>query len=98
MMSPLAKTHRSRPGLTERFELFVCKREVCNSYTELNSPIIQRQRFAEQAKQATQGDDEAQVVFRTIVVLSNFVSLFCHVFAVHILDMVRLLITFCRIY
>jgi lysyl-tRNA synthetase, class II len=63
MMSPLAKTHRSRPGLTERFELFVCKREVCNSYTELNSPIIQRQRFAEQAKQATQGDDEAQVRF-----------------------------------
>ena len=61
MMSPLAKTHRSRPGLTERFELFVCKREVCNSYTELNSPITQRQRFAEQAKQATQGDDEAQV-------------------------------------
>lgn len=61
MMSPLAKTHRSRPGLTERFELFVCKREVCNSYTELNSPIVQRQRFAEQAKQATQGDDEAQV-------------------------------------
>ena len=62
MMSPLAKTHRSRPGLTERFELFVCKREVCNSYTELNSPITQRQRFAEQAKQATQGDDEAQVL------------------------------------
>ena len=66
MMSPLAKTHRSRPGLTERFELFVCKREVCNSYTELNSPIIQRQRFAEQAKQATQGDDEAQVPFLRI--------------------------------
>jgi lysyl-tRNA synthetase class II len=61
LMSPLAKTHRSRPGLTERFELFVCKREVCNSYTELNNPFIQRQRFAEQAKQASQGDDEAQV-------------------------------------
>lgn len=61
MMSPLAKTHRDKPGLTERFELFVCKREVCNSYTELNNPVTQRQRFAEQAKQATQGDDEAQV-------------------------------------
>ena len=76
MMSPLAKTHRSRPGLTERFELFVCKREVCNSYTELNSPIIQRQRFAEQAKQATQGDDEAQVPFlrswSLLILLSPF--------------------------
>ena len=61
MMSPLAKTHRSRPGLTERFELFVCKREVCNAYTELNSPMVQRQRFEEQAKQSAQGDDEAQV-------------------------------------
>jgi lysyl-tRNA synthetase class 2 len=63
MMSPLAKSHRSRPGLTERFELFVCKREVCNAYTELNNPVVQRQRFSEQAKQASQGDDEAQVLF-----------------------------------
>ena len=62
MMSPIAKTHRTKPGLTERFELFVCKRELCNSYTELNHPVVQRQRFAEQAKQATQGDDEAQVL------------------------------------
>jgi len=61
VMSPLAKAHRSIPGLTERFELFVCKREVCNAYTELNHPVVQRQRFAEQAKQASQGDDEAQV-------------------------------------
>ena len=61
MMSPLAKSHRTRPGLTERFELFVCKREVCNAYTELNMPLVQRERFAEQARQATQGDDEAQV-------------------------------------
>lgn len=68
MMSPLAKTHRSRPGLTERFELFVCKREVCNAYTELNNPIVQRQRFEEQAKQSAQGDDEAQV---NIVLLFN---------------------------
>jgi lysyl-tRNA synthetase class 2 len=61
LMSPLSKSHRSKPGLTERFELFVCKREVCNAYTELNNPIVQRQRFADQAKQASQGDDEAQV-------------------------------------
>jgi lysyl-tRNA synthetase class 2 len=61
MMSPLAKTHRTRPGLTERFELFVCKREVCNAYTELNNPMTQRARFAEQAKQGADGDDEAQV-------------------------------------
>lgn len=61
LMSPLAKSHRSKPGLTERFELFCCKRELCNSYTELNQPLIQRQRFEEQAKQANAGDDEAQV-------------------------------------
>jgi len=61
MMSPLAKTHRSKPGLTERFELFVMRREVCNAYTELNSPIVQRERFAEQARQGAEGDDEAQV-------------------------------------
>jgi len=61
MMSPLAKTHREKPTLTERFELFVAKRELCNAYTELNNPLIQRQRFAEQARQANQGDDEAQV-------------------------------------
>lgn len=68
MMSPLAKTHRSRPGLTERFELFVCKREVCNAYTELNNPMVQRQRFEEQAKQGAQGDDEAQVnILRTLL-------------------------------
>eukprot|EP01041_Mallomonas_annulata_P010497 gene10497-21896_t len=61
VMSPLAKTHRNIPDLTERFELFVCKRELCNAYTELNNPMIQRKRFEEQARQATQGDDEAQI-------------------------------------
>lgn len=62
LMSPLAKYHRTRPSLTERFELFVCRREVCNAYTELNNPMVQRERFMEQAKQAKQGDDEAQVM------------------------------------
>ena len=74
MMSPLAKTHRSMPNLTERFELFVAKRELCNAYTELNNPIVQRQRFAEQAKQATQGDDEAQVRVRVRVMYSWLVE------------------------
>jgi lysyl-tRNA synthetase class 2 len=50
-MSPLAKYHRSLPDMTERFELFVNKRELCNAYTELNDPIVQRERFADQAKQ-----------------------------------------------
>uniref|UniRef100_A0A6S9HA25 Lysine--tRNA ligase n=1 Tax=Heterosigma akashiwo TaxID=2829 RepID=A0A6S9HA25_HETAK len=62
LMSPLAKYHRSKPGLTERFELFICQREVCNAYTELNNPAVQRERFAEQARQAAAGDDEAQVL------------------------------------
>ncbi len=72
MMSPLAKYHRDSPGLTERFELFVCEREVCNAYTELNNPIVQRERFAEQAKQAADGDDEAQVSFYFIYYLLLF--------------------------
>ncbi|OMO85029.1 Lysine-tRNA ligase, class II [Corchorus capsularis] len=62
IMSPLAKEHRSRPGLTERFELFVNKAELCNSYTELNDPEIQRQRFADQLKDRESGDDEAMVL------------------------------------
>jgi len=59
VMSPLAKWHRSEPGLTERFELFVMKKEVCNAYTELNDPMVQRTMFEQQATDKASGDDEA---------------------------------------
>ncbi|KAL5982654.1 hypothetical protein ACLOJK_016729 [Asimina triloba] len=65
VMSPLAKWHRSKPGLTERFELFVNKHEVCNAYTELNDPVVQRERFAEQLKDRKSGDDEAMALDET---------------------------------
>lgn len=65
MMSPLAKYHRSKKGLCERFEAFVCKKEICNAYTELNDPFDQRLRFEEQARQKDQGDDEAQLIDET---------------------------------
>jgi lysyl-tRNA synthetase class 2 len=60
MMSPLAKYHRAKKGLCERFEAFVCKKEIANAYTELNNPFDQRLRFEEQARQKAAGDDEAQ--------------------------------------
>ena len=62
MMSPLAKYHREIPGICERFEAFVCKKEIVNAYTELNDPFDQRLRFEEQASQKDQGDDEAQLI------------------------------------
>lgn len=62
IMSPLAKWHRSRPGLTERFELFINTKEYCNAYTELNDPIVQRQRFETQVADRAAGDDEAQLI------------------------------------
>ncbi|KAK4783522.1 hypothetical protein SAY86_007896 [Trapa natans] len=65
IMSPLAKWHRSKPGLTERFELFINKHELCNAYTELNDPIVQRQRFSDQLKDRQSGDDEAMVMDET---------------------------------
>ncbi|XP_055353180.1 lysine--tRNA ligase-like [Paramacrobiotus metropolitanus] len=62
IMSPLSKTHRSIPGLTERFEAFCGTRELTNAYTELNDPIVQRQRFEEQAIAKEQGDEESQMI------------------------------------
>ncbi|KAL4073763.1 hypothetical protein J3A83DRAFT_4231178 [Scleroderma citrinum] len=67
VMSPLAKWHRSRPGLCERFEGFMCGKEFCNAYTELNDPFEQRLRFEEQARQKEQGDDEAQAIDETFI-------------------------------
>ncbi|XP_059140639.1 lysine--tRNA ligase-like isoform X2 [Physella acuta] len=62
IMSPLSKWHRSVPGLTERFECFVMHREIVNAFTELNDPVIQRDRFQQQAKDKAAGDDEAMFV------------------------------------
>ena len=61
-MSPLTKMHRSKPGLTERFELMVNGKEVANAYSELNDPIDQEMRFKEQMRLSEKGDDEAMII------------------------------------
>ena len=63
-MSPLTKMHRTKPGLTERFELMVNGKELANAYSELNDPIDQEERFMEQMRLADKGDDEAMVIDR----------------------------------
>jgi len=61
-MSPLAKKHRSKEGLVERFEAICNAKEICNAFTELNDPIDQRQRFEDQLELGKRGDEEAMVL------------------------------------
>ena len=61
-MSPLAKKHRDKEGLVERFELICNGKEICNAFSEINDPIDQRERFEEQVKLGNRGDDEAMVL------------------------------------
>ena len=62
ILSPLAKKHRSKQGLVERFEGYVAGKEICNAFSELNDPIDQRQRFEQQSKMREEGDEEAHQV------------------------------------
>ena len=66
-MSPLCKRHRDNPDLTERFELMVNGKELCNAYSELNDPIDQAERFQEQLRLSEKGDDEAMFIDKDFV-------------------------------
>ena len=66
-MSPLTKMHRSKPGLTERFELMVNGKELANAYSELNDPLDQEERFKEQMRLADKGDDEAMIIDKDFI-------------------------------
>jgi lysyl-tRNA synthetase class 2 len=67
IMSPLAKYHRDKPGITERFEGFLMGKELLNAFTELNNPMVQRVCFEQQSKAASQGDEEAQGIDEAFV-------------------------------
>ena len=66
-MSPLTKMHRTKPGLTERFELMINGSELANAYTELNDPIDQLERFEDQLRLSEKGDDEAMFIDQDFV-------------------------------
>jgi lysyl-tRNA synthetase class 2 len=66
IMSPLSKGHRSKPGLTERFELFVCRTEVADAYTDLNDPMVTRERFEQQLQDKAMGDAEVYEFSNTV--------------------------------
>ena len=74
-MSPLTKMHRSKPGLTERFELMVNGKELANAYSELNDPIDQEERFKEQLRLSEKGDDEAMFIDQDFLRALNSVCL-----------------------
>lgn len=78
-MSPLTKKHRDNPELTERFELMVNGKELCNAYSELNDPIDQLERFEDQMKLSEKGDDEAMIIDKTSSVHWNMVCLLLRV-------------------
>ena len=73
--------HRSIPGLTERFELFVAGKELCNAYTELNDPVVQRELFQQQAKAKEAGDDEAQGIDESFCTGEKF----SHAYYLHVM-------------